>query len=172
MMRALVGVFWGGQCPPKNKTLTTRPDAVQKTSTTRVRQKLKNRVDDALRGRFWDPPLGHPKNASRSPKSLGNSAFFAKKYVPKRDGLRKPNLEPAVGEPTGSAAYDAPGVAKARAGAQRRLPPVPPTPKGATANRQPQASNLEPFSPAPAACAGVPQRAQYLYNFRGLGGRA
>ena len=91
-------------------------DAPQKTSTTRLRQKQKNRVDDALRVVFGTP-RGAPKNASRSPISVGNSEFFAtKKMYLKHDALRKPNLEPDVGEPTGSAAYDATRVAKAGAG--------------------------------------------------------
>ena len=49
--------------------------------------------------------MGHPKNASRSPNSVGNSAFFAIKILYlKHDALREPHLEPDVGEPTGSAA--------------------------------------------------------------------
>ena len=48
MMRALVGSFGVA-------------NATQKTSTTRVWPKLKKRVDDALRGRFWDPPWGTQK---------------------------------------------------------------------------------------------------------------
>ena len=83
-------------------------DATQKTSTTRIWPKLKKRVDDALRGRFLADSMGRPKNASRSPNSVGNGAFFAIKMYLKHDALRKPHLEPDVGEPTGSAAYAPP----------------------------------------------------------------
>ena len=48
--------------------------------------------------------MGHPKNASRSPNSVGNSAFFAIKLYLKIAALREPHSEPDVGEPTGSAA--------------------------------------------------------------------